>query len=105
MAVVGAVGIVSVISHVVADRLRAMVDAREAGDYATARAVTPRLLPVHPGDGTGGGPVWCSPRPRCGCAGFDVGDPRLPQIPADATQSAPIAADLAAAGLPVTLPS
>ena len=36
---VGAVGFVSVIGHVVGDRLRRMLDAYEAGDIATAREV------------------------------------------------------------------
>ena len=43
---VGAVGFVSVIGHVVADRLRVLVDAYEAGDVARARTVHAATFPV-----------------------------------------------------------
>ncbi len=38
-------------------------------------------------------------------SGLDVGEPRLPLPPADDAQVRAIAADLAAAGLPIALPS
>ena len=48
---VGAVGFVSVIGHVVADRLRVMVDAYEAGDVAGPARDARRHVPGDPGDG------------------------------------------------------
>lgn len=46
---VGAVGVVSVVAHVVADRLRAMIDAFGAGRVAEATAIHQSLLPVFTG--------------------------------------------------------
>ncbi len=43
---VGAVGMVSVVGHLVADRLRAMLEAYEAGDVARARDLNVALVPV-----------------------------------------------------------
>lgn len=43
---IGAVGVVSVIGHIVADRLAAMVAAYSAGDVATAAAINLSLMPV-----------------------------------------------------------
>src|SRR5699024_9753919 len=55
---VGAVGVVSVIGHVVADRLRTMIDAYEAGDVAGARQVHNDLLPVHRAMNVAGGVLF-----------------------------------------------
>jgi 4-hydroxy-tetrahydrodipicolinate synthase len=46
---IGAVGFVSVVGHVVGDRLREMLDAYLAGDNATALAVHRDLIPVYQG--------------------------------------------------------
>jgi 4-hydroxy-tetrahydrodipicolinate synthase len=46
---VGAVGVVSVTGHIVADRLSAMVTAYSAGDVATATAINNQLVPVTEG--------------------------------------------------------
>lgn len=43
---VGAVGAVSVVGHLVADRIRSMVEAYEAGDVARARDLNSALVPV-----------------------------------------------------------
>src|SRR6202161_349899 len=45
----GAVGFVSVVGHVVGDRLHEMIDAYAAGDVAQARALHYALLPVYTG--------------------------------------------------------
>ncbi len=93
---VGAAGIVSVISHVVGPHVRAMVDAALAGDYRTARAVHEALMPAHLAmSRTGGGAGLVFVKNALRQAGFDVGDPRLPQVPATREQAAQIAADLA----------
>jgi 4-hydroxy-tetrahydrodipicolinate synthase len=100
---VGAAGFVSVIGHVVADRLRALHTAFEAGDHARAREINTALLPVSRAMDRVGGVVFAKAALRL--LGLDVGEPRLPLPPADDIQMRAIAADLAAAGLPTCLPS
>jgi len=46
---VGAAGFVSVVGHVVGDRLREMIDAHLAGNNAAALAVHRELIPVYQG--------------------------------------------------------
>jgi 4-hydroxy-tetrahydrodipicolinate synthase len=45
----GAAGFVSVVGHIVGDRLHEMIDAHAAGDVARARAIHYELLPVYTG--------------------------------------------------------
>ncbi|GAA4873133.1 4-hydroxy-tetrahydrodipicolinate synthase [Pseudonocardia benzenivorans] len=94
---VGAVGFVSVIGHVVADRLRALIDAYEAGEHDRARALHYATLPVIRAMGRVGGVVFAKTALRL--RGIDVGDPRLPLPPATDEQVAAIVGDLAAAGI------
>jgi 4-hydroxy-tetrahydrodipicolinate synthase len=101
----GAVGFASVIGHVVADRLRLMLDAYERGDVAGALAHNRALLPVNramtrTGPGLGLAFVKCALRLR----GIDVGEPRLPILQATEEQTAAIAADLAVASVSLGLP-
>jgi 4-hydroxy-tetrahydrodipicolinate synthase len=92
---IGAVGVVSIISHVVGPHVRAMVDAAEAGDYVRARTLNRALLPANLAmSRTGGGAGLVFAKTALRLAGFDVGDPRLPQIPATHDQTAQIALDL-----------
>ncbi len=92
---IGAVGVVSIISHVVGPHVRAMVDAAEAGDYVRARTLHQALLPANLAmSRTGGGAGLVFAKTALRLAGFDVGDPRLPQIPATHDQTAQIALDL-----------
>lgn len=94
---VGAVGFVSVIGHVVADRLRAMADAFEAGDVVRARQINTSMLPVMRAMARVGGVIFVKTALRL--RGLDVGDPRLPLVPATPEQEAAIARDLAEAGI------
>lgn len=94
---IGAVGFVSVIGHVVADRLRTMRDAYEAGEVDRARAVNLTMTPVIRAMGRVGGAVFSKTALRL--RGLDVGEPRLPLPPATDEQVTAIAADLAAAGV------
>jgi len=97
----GAAGVVSVIGHVVGDRLRAMVDAVDAGDLAAARAVHTELLPLHRAmSAIGGGVIFAKTALRL--TGVDVGDPRLPLPPATAEQTASLADVLRGVGLEVS---
>ena len=78
---IGAVGFVSVIGHVVADRLRVLLDAYEAGDVARARTVHAATFPVIRAMGRVGGVIFSKAALRL--RGVDVGDPRLPAAPRD----------------------
>ncbi len=92
---VGAVGVVSIISHVLGPHVRAMVDAAADGDYVRARECHEQLLPAHRAmSRTGGGAGLVFAKAALRLQGLDVGDPRLPQIPATPAQTELIAADL-----------
>ncbi|MFC4081995.1 4-hydroxy-tetrahydrodipicolinate synthase [Amycolatopsis samaneae] len=96
---VGGVGVVSVIGHVVAGRIRAMIDAYENGDTSTARTNHRGMLPVLRAMSRVGGVMFVKAALRL--RGFDIGDPRLPVVPVSEEQSGLIAADLAQAGVPL----
>ncbi|WP_116040897.1 4-hydroxy-tetrahydrodipicolinate synthase [Amycolatopsis palatopharyngis] len=96
---VGATGVVSVIGHVVAGRIRAMLDAYENGDTSTARTNHRGMLPVYRAFSRVGGVVFGKTALRM--RGYDVGDPRLPIVPATEDQVQAIAADLTQAGVPL----
>ncbi|WP_116115022.1 4-hydroxy-tetrahydrodipicolinate synthase [Amycolatopsis ruanii] len=96
---VGAAGVVSVIGHVVAGRIRAMIEAYEDGDTSTARTNHRGMLPVFRAMSRVGGVVFAktalAPRHH------RVGGPRLPIVPATPEQVEAIATDLAQAGVPL----
>ncbi|MGH3942424.1 MAG: 4-hydroxy-tetrahydrodipicolinate synthase [Pseudonocardiaceae bacterium] len=94
---VGAVGVVSVIGHLVADRLCAMITAFEAGEVGTARDLHAATLGLIRAFFVAGGVSFSKAALRL--TGFDVGDPRLPQVPADAEQVSAITAALTEAGV------
>ncbi|TVT40880.1 4-hydroxy-tetrahydrodipicolinate synthase [Amycolatopsis rhizosphaerae] len=96
---VGAAGVVSVIGHVVAGRIRAMIDAYENGDTSTARTNHRGMLPVYRAMSRVGGVVFAKTGLRL--RGHDVGGPRLPIVPATAEQVEAIAGDLIQAGVPL----
>jgi 4-hydroxy-tetrahydrodipicolinate synthase len=96
---VGAAGVVSVVGHVVAGRIRAMLDAYDAGDTSTARTNHRGLIPVYRAFSRVGGVAFGKAALRL--RGFDVGDPRLPIMAASPEQVEAIAADLAQAGVPL----
>ncbi len=99
---VGAVGMVSVTGHVVADRNRAMIDAFEAGDVVGAREINASMLPVVRAMGRVGGVMFAKAALRL--RGLDVGDPRLPLPPATDDEVCAIAAELTAAGVALGVP-
>jgi 4-hydroxy-tetrahydrodipicolinate synthase len=94
---VGAVGFVSVIGHVIAGRLRAMIDAFSAGDVATARELHNGQLPLLRAFAAVGGVAFAKEALRM--CGLDVGEPRLPLVAPDAEQREAVADELASAGL------
>jgi 4-hydroxy-tetrahydrodipicolinate synthase len=99
---VGAAGVVSVIGHVVAGRIRAMLDAYEKGDTSTARTNHRGMLPVYRAFARVGGVAFGKAALRL--RGIDVGEPRLPLVAATEEQVTAIAADLAQAGVPLEDP-
>jgi 4-hydroxy-tetrahydrodipicolinate synthase len=94
---VGAVGFVSVIGHAVADRLRAMLDAFEAGDVATARTLHAANVPLVDAVAALGGVLFSKTALRL--RGMDVGGARLPLPPVTAEQTELVGEALAAAGV------
>ncbi|MET9265216.1 4-hydroxy-tetrahydrodipicolinate synthase [Amycolatopsis sp. NPDC004079] len=96
---VGAVGVVSVIGHVVAGRIRAMIEAYEAGDTSTARTNHRAMLPVLRAMSRVGGVAFSKASLRL--RGFDIGEPRLPIVAPFDDQLEQIAADLAQGGVPL----
>lgn len=96
---VGAIGCVSVIGHVVAGRIRRMIDAYEDGDVSTARTNHRSMLPVLRAFSRVGGVVFG--KTALQLRGIDAGGPRLPIVPATPEQVDAITADLTQAGVPL----
>jgi len=93
---VGAVGFVSVISHVGTRSLLELLDAFEAGDVARARELNTGLMRLVLAMSRLGGVSFSKAALRL--TGRDVGDPRLPIVAPDVAQLEVLAADLRAAG-------
>ncbi|WP_039921739.1 4-hydroxy-tetrahydrodipicolinate synthase [Amycolatopsis decaplanina] len=96
---VGGAGVVSVIGHVVAGRIRGMMDAYESGDTSTARTNHRGMLPVLRAMSRVGGVAFSKAALKL--RGFDIGDPRLPIVAATDEQLQVISADLAQGGVPL----
>lgn len=94
---VGATGFISVWSHVAAGQLRQMLSAFNSGDIATAQKINVALGPLARAQSALGGVTMSKEALRL--QGFDVGNPRLPQVPATPEQIEALAADLRAAGV------
>ena len=90
---VGAVGFVSVISHVVTPQLVQLVQAYDAGDVARARALHRELLPVCAGMFRTQGVILAKAALRL--LGVDVGPVRLPLVDATPEQVEVLRRDLA----------
>jgi len=81
MLAVGAVGVVSVASHLAGPEIRAMVQAFLAGENGAALALHEQLLPLFKA-------LFCTTNPvplkaALEIAGWSVGAPRLPLLPAE----------------------
>ncbi len=92
---VGASGFVSVIGHLVPDRLRELLESVDKGDMVRAREINLSLIPLVNAMGRLGGVTMVKAALRI--IGMDVGDPRLPQMPATGPQIEALIADLRAA--------
>ncbi|MGE2734072.1 4-hydroxy-tetrahydrodipicolinate synthase [Mycolicibacterium vaccae] len=93
----GAVGFISVWGHLAAGQLRHMLNAFSSGDIATARKISVSLGPLAAAQARLGGVTMSKAGLRL--LGFDAGEPRLPQVPADGAQVEQLAADMRAAAV------
>lgn len=93
----GAVGFVSVWGHLAAGQLRDMLAAFNSGDVATARKINVALGPLAAAQARLGGVTMSKAGLRL--QGIDVGEPRLPQIPAAPDEIEALAADMRAAAV------
>lgn len=94
---VGATGFISVWGHVASGQLREMLAAFSSGDVATARKISISLGPLNDAQSRLGGVTFAKEALRL--QGIDVGDPRLPQVPATPEQIEALAADMRAASV------
>ena len=93
----GAIGVISVWGHVAASQLRDMLSAFTSGDVATARKINVTLGPLSEAQARLGGVTLAKEGLRL--QGIEVGDPRLPQLPATPEQIQALAADMRAAAV------
>ena len=93
----GAVGFISVWGHLAASQLRDMLSAFASGDIVTARKINVTLAPLGAAQSRLGGVTLAKAGLRL--QGFDVGDPRLPQMPATPDEIGALADDMRAAAV------
>src|SRR6201989_735180 len=93
----GAVGFVSVVGHVVGDRLHEMIDAFGAGDVARARHLHYELIPVYDGLFRNQGAVMT--KAALDLLGLPGGAVRLPLLAATDAERHQLALDLTAGGV------
>jgi len=96
---IGAVGFVSVVGHVVGDRLREMLDAFEAGSVRSALDIHRSLLPVYTGIFRTQGVIMTKAALRL--LGLPGGPMRLPLVDATEEQITVLRADLAAGAVKI----
>ena len=94
----GAVGVVSVVGHLVGPRLAELIAAVESGDLVKARAINESLLPVYTGV-MGGGQGVMMVKAALQQLGLPAGPVRPPLVDATPEQVARLRADLAAGGV------
>lgn len=85
---IGGAGIISVVSHVVGDKLKEMVDSFFAGDMKKATSLHLELFPVFKGMFITSNPVPV--KAALALMGFPVGGPRLPLVEANEKELATI---------------
>ncbi|NKY45148.1 4-hydroxy-tetrahydrodipicolinate synthase [Nocardia cerradoensis] len=94
---VGAVGFISVIGHLVPERLVQLRDAYAAGEVTLARDINAGLLPVNRAMARVGGVALIKSSLRL--LGMEVGEPRLPQLMPVGVNLESIVAELRLAGV------
>lgn len=93
----GASGFISVVGHAAPRALRELYISFEEGDLARAREINATLFPLFQAQARLGGVSMSKAALRL--QGIDVGDPRLPQVAADAAQVEELRTDLEKAGV------
>ncbi|TLS40229.1 4-hydroxy-tetrahydrodipicolinate synthase [Streptomyces montanus] len=94
---VGAVGIVSVVGHVVTPELRTMIDAYISGDVQKATEIHQKLLPVFTGMFRTQGVM--TTKAALALQGLPAGPLRLPMVGLSPEETAQLKIDLAAGGV------
>lgn len=94
---VGATGFISVIGHLVPERLRALIDAYTTGAVVRAREINASMLPLNAAMARLGGVALCKGGLRL--LGIEVGEPRLPQLMPTTEQLDQLSTDLRLAGV------
>jgi 4-hydroxy-tetrahydrodipicolinate synthase len=95
---VGASGFVSVVGHIVGDRLAEMIDAYLSGQVGLARAIHRELMPVYIGIMTKTQGVIAT-KAALGLLGLPGGPVRLPQVDATPAEIEQLRTDLVAGGV------
>jgi 4-hydroxy-tetrahydrodipicolinate synthase len=95
----GAVGFISVVGHVVGDRLREMIDAYGSGDVNHARRIHYELLPVYTGLFRNQGAVMT--KAALDLLGLPGGSVRAPLLAATDAERAQLRTDLADGGVKI----
>jgi 4-hydroxy-tetrahydrodipicolinate synthase len=93
----GAVGVVSVASHLVGPQIRQMIDLIQTGDIPAARKIHEDLSPLFNALFVTSNPIPL--KAALGMVGRPAGDPRLPLVPATTEEQERIRAALEDAGL------
>jgi 4-hydroxy-tetrahydrodipicolinate synthase len=96
-ACLGAVGVVSVASHLVGPQIRQMIDLIETGDVPAARKIHEELSPLFNALFVTSNPIPLKAALRM--VGRPVGEPRLPLVPATAEEQERVRKALEDAGL------
>ncbi|MDO5075736.1 4-hydroxy-tetrahydrodipicolinate synthase [Corynebacterium sp.] len=94
---VGATGFISVLGHIVPHLLREIHTCFEEGDLARAREINATVSPLFAAQARLGGVSLA--KAALGIQGIDVGEPRLPQVPADPQQLEELRHDLEKVGV------
>jgi 4-hydroxy-tetrahydrodipicolinate synthase len=97
MLAVGAVGVVSVASHLVGERLQEMIAAYEKGDPNSAASIHHELLPLIDALFVTSNPIPL--KAALGMVGMPAGPTRLPLVPATEAEMTRIRAALGGLGL------
>lgn len=97
MLALGAAGMISVVGHVVGDRLSEMAAQLRAGNVERAREINAQLLPVYTGIFRAPGVILT--KAALDMQGLPSGPVRLPLVDATEDQRAQLRVDLAAAGV------
>jgi 4-hydroxy-tetrahydrodipicolinate synthase len=97
MLAVGGAGLISVVGHLVGDRLKSMAEALWSGDAATATEIQASLLPVYTGCFRTQGVILT--KAALQMQGLPAGPVRLPLVDATDAQREMLRADLALGGV------